>query len=189
MAQVYANKYCFAHIPKCGGTWVRKVMEYMKLEITGDFGGNHAPAPEGHPEWTTFTFVRHPATWLASWWAHEMRHGWPDDGPLPESWTGKTPYERMVEVMGQYKSDDFNQFACALEAERPGYVSRFFKTFTANCDVIGKQENLQRDLALIVGRGTDFGPYNVTPDEYRAIITPATHNFIEMHEPMEWFGY
>lgn len=187
MAQLYSDRLCFAHIPKCGGTWVRKVLEDQGMKITQEFGGNHHPAPEG--PWTTFTFVRHPATWLASWWAHEQRHGWPDDGPLPESFNRDGIYEKMILTCGQFRSDDFNKFACDLEQAHPGFVGKFFREFTANCDYIGRQETLIRDLSVITGVEIERERYNETPAEWRATISPGTYTFVENHEPMDWLGY
>lgn len=75
---VPSKKKIFIHVPKTGGTWVRRYIyacepmadETGPFEIEDHFG--LAEVREAHPElddWSTFGFVRKPETWYPSRWA------------------------------------------------------------------------------------------------------------------------
>lgn len=129
----------FLHIPKTGGTWVRNVLHAScKVEVVGySHIHNWAYARKKLPEGIqAFCFVRHPATWLQSYWADRQIVGWGGDLPIAHD----------------CQSDDFNEFARNVETIHPGYVSELFGKYTGEGVWVGRCETLAINLAEFLRR-------------------------------------
>ena len=88
---------CFLHVPKTGGSWVKKAIAAAGIEcqdyrLAGDphIGLQDCPCPEKFK----FAFVRHPVDLYRSYWQFKMTNGWDEKNPLDQS----------------CQSDDFHQF-------------------------------------------------------------------------------
>jgi len=188
MASIFGDKYCFVHIPKCGGKWVRKVLQDESLDYTKDVSDGHAPAPDDLPEGlVSFCFIRHPASWLASWWAHCERHGWANEGPMPEDFDLVKPYHWMQTITARHRGERFEEFVHNLEGARPGFVAKFFKPFIDSVDLVGQQETLREDLGTITGRTFSQPPFNVGLN--RPTPSPEIVRYVASQEPIEALGY
>ena len=97
----------------------------------------HMSSKDGSSSLPAFGFVRHPITWLESYWRHRCTHGWKEDA---------------CEIDLRCQSDKFIEFIEHLLRElRPGFVSRTFQQMLgknySDCQFIGRFENLTNDLA------------------------------------------
>jgi len=186
MAALWDNAFVVTHIPKCGGSWVRRALQAAGCTIIKDMADNHSPAPE--TRYPTYVFIRHPATWLASWWAHSQRSGWLDESPLPGNFeVDANPYHRMMADTCKYKSERFEEFVHDLLTAEPNFVTRFFAPYMETATIIGKQETLRRDLEAVTGKTHDIEPFNVgegTPD-----VSAELYEFVAEREDLELLGY
>lgn len=154
MALILPHSVCF-HIPKTGGTWVRRVLqkENMVIAETCVLGRNaRATAQMAHetpdmlPAYLlrnrkTFAFVRHPLTWYQSrWkWKARMRNRW------------NREENKLDKECG---SDDFNEFILQYLHKFPGYLTRMYKRFLGEdgkrLSYVGRFESLPEDLFKII---------------------------------------
>lgn len=133
----------FLHNRKTGGMWVREVLnQFSNASVLGKPDAKHlrdgprtiihmtfkeALALLGGHRLFFFTFVRHPFTWMESYYAHRVR-----DDQWPSSSWAHSSFEEWV-----------------LRTPR-GWVQRQFEAFTGplrhEVDFIGRFEDLQFDL-------------------------------------------
>lgn len=162
----------FIHVPKTGGTWVRKAIHKAGIptsELACNWHAGTWDKPQrraddldlqpGHLCWhnrlrdidvcdrLTFSFVRHPASMCISYWQYRQRTGW--------------DLENNVDVF--LKADTFEEFIKnTLEhSNQRGWVSSMFRSYLLHkertVDFIGKQENLVEDLVRVLRlAGEDF---------------------------------
>jgi hypothetical protein len=123
IAVAYVGEWgCFIHIPKTSGVWVKTVIK------TDSDPGSHDGITHGLPtDWTKhgryWAVVRDPADYLASCWAHLWRNGW-------ETYPRRVPWQTFVELIREYKSEDFDEFIEKIAVHRPGIVNWFFMVHT-----------------------------------------------------------
>lgn len=137
---VQIDRAIFLHIPKTGGTWITHYFKESgmdhgveKLSEHAHINGVALNSIMGPIEDLVFCFVRHPLTWLRSYWQCK---------------------QELIPRLGGYLDtivdQPFNFFIDSILAENPGYVSEFFRGYTSRCRIIGKQENLREDLDAIL---------------------------------------
>lgn len=150
---VVTEKAIFFHIPKTGGSWVRKALEatgisYVEMPCQkcgrnaerlqaccGHANPKQLIYPHDEKKRFHFTFVRHPLAVYQSYWAYKMR----------EAWTPKNHFDADVE------SDDFHEFVRAVLDKYPQWLTKWFLEYTGPegdpyVHSIGRQENLREDL-------------------------------------------
>lgn len=140
------DKFLFLHIPKTGGSYVRKVTALLYINgIEKDLHHNCFPELLNHitsdelSGKTVILFIRHPLTWYQSRWAFRLSS--------PNGWEGNG----LDIACG---SNDFNIFVnnCIdYSGGELGWASRKMNKFINNIPnglktIIGKQENLHNDL-------------------------------------------
>lgn len=141
----------FIHIPRTGGYWIREALTAANVPTNMCIGSlptediahriQHSPLKNiVDQEVPTFAFVRHPCTWVQSFWVFQMKSG-----------------KRFMQDKGQLThifSENFEEFIENLIEKKPGYISRMYKSFL--CDGkrtvthIGKKEHLVDDTVRIL---------------------------------------
>lgn len=174
MALLLKNEAVFLHIPKTGGTWVRRVLQELDL-VKGPLGHGHsdferafwhhvlhhdlkviryifrravrsprAPA-QMKPGCFKFCFVREPLKWYVSWWRFMQSLDWKQMGDE------RDPYKwNPLAMLNGLGSPDFNTFMYNLNKKRPGFVTEMYGWYVRpGVDFVGKQESLEQDLLKV----------------------------------------
>jgi hypothetical protein len=119
----------FLHIPKTGGSWVKRVIQRANLDKKREDGAWHSV--QIVPGKFTFAFVRHPATWYQSVWAYSWKE---------QHWHGHHQALRVA------KDRDFSRFIEKIISRFPkGFLGKFYEKWTQHCNFIGKYENMVED--------------------------------------------
>lgn len=141
----------FFHVPKTGGVWVRGAIARAGIP-TVESGGNPGDPAMLHQTLRTvdtggrftFTFVRHPLRWYASFWAYRMEWGWRNQDPLDSCLCADFPafIRRVLRRFPKgHLSDRYD-----LYVGPPGLMS-----------FVGRTENLVEDLvAALREAGEEF---------------------------------
>lgn len=149
----------FFHVGRTAGHCVRKAIRATGIP-TREAGGFHdwpsnvsLDAEDRRKRF--FCFVRHPLTWLRSYWCHHMQFGWGAD-----------------EFSNALRSDTFAHFLeRALVAWPGGAATATFRPFVTQCRDVGRQEHLVADLHRILTQAGE--PIAPTPTETGAVTTVA----------------
>lgn len=128
----------FYHAGRTAGHFVRKIVMDMNIPTyeVGNFHDwpsciNLSPEEENK---LSFCFIRHPLSWLKSFWCIQMQRGWSLD-----------------EYSKSLQSDSFSEFLMkAVEIYPDGPVSAIFRPYLEQCKEVGRQENLKEDLHRIL---------------------------------------
>lgn len=142
----------FLHIPKTGGTWLRKYFEEAGMVISqtelAHTNGSQIEDQSQHE--VVFCFVRHPLTWLRSYWQCKQY--------IPDRRGGDI--DTIVD-------QPFWKFIDCFISLMPGFISSFFAGYTEYSHFVGKQETLREDLVNLFryaripyDRGLLFGKPN-----------------------------
>lgn len=147
MPYLLDNKALFFHTPKTGGTWIRRACHesgIRTLEIIYPLHHGHKgsdvisindiahmpPIKLITPDSLfTFSFIRHPETWLQSVFRHHAERGW-----------GKNVIEQTI------KSTGFNDFVRKYTTNFPGLIGRNQEMYCNGVNFVGKYENIAEDL-------------------------------------------
>ncbi|HEX2091952.1 MAG TPA: hypothetical protein VHG28_06095 [Longimicrobiaceae bacterium] len=155
----------FVHIPKTGGTWVRKALTAAQIPWSRTALLPHAdfshlePLVEGR---FTFAFVRHPLSWYRSAWSYRMSN----------------PERLGPASMAEFWSEDFDTFVTGCCSYRSGLLTELFERFTGwpvKLDWTGHAERLADGLVealTLAGESFDPAaihgcpPANVSPSRF-----------------------
>jgi len=158
---IKTDKVIVYHIPKTGGTWVKKAMKAAGLRYrpTRNVSKSHPwnlkkahatpdiVVPRAREGRFAFTFVRRPAGWYRSYWCFRMRKGARRDEKFPAD--------------GLW-SDSFDQFVSnVLDTFPGGFVTALYQSYVGesgqDLDFVGRQERLADDLVRALRMaGEDF---------------------------------
>ena len=173
--------WAFIHVPKCGGTAIRAILEgkessdvmpmYPRCTASHRF---HWVAPK-RPAGCVFMTVRHPATWLRSYWMHRMRHGWPPN--------------RHLNRLGSVNFAEFVRRVCHHE---PGYVSEMFDSYAdayEDIKVCRLEDGLTEAINQVTSSRLVVPHENVAPDP--PVISPQLLAMIAKSEEaaLSRYGY
>ncbi len=153
---------CFIHVPKTGGSWVRKVIitsgiAFEEYSVNGNCHIGYKDCP--YPDKFRFGFVRHPVSICRSYWQFKMGAGWDSNNQMDID----------------CQSDNFHEFIRNVLAKYPGLYGRSLTELLGKgeteIEYIGKYENLVEDLIEALTRAgetfdegaiRDFPPVNVS---------------------------
>lgn len=138
------------HIPKTGGKMVRFALacsgipfyQTQTKHATGPVAELMGPeSSHGIPTDPEFTrrpkigFIRHPATWLQSYWAFRE-----DSANVNFQWN-------EFDFDSKCRDGEFPGFIDKYLTHYPGFVTRLFNHYTIHCKYIGQQERLLPQLS------------------------------------------
>ena len=194
MAILLKNGSIFLHVPKTGGDWVSLALDNAGLAETTCFH-KHAgyeraltndrtkwsnrrwgPLPKPVPDGTfMFCFVRHPLSWLVSYWRYMLTVGCPLWGRMNSrlSWHPNA-------VLNELWDADFTRFALNVVDKRPGYVSELYSLYAHPGVAVYRQEDLPFSLTQAV---SDSGTA-MTKDMRRAIEGTPRVNESKVARPL-----
>jgi hypothetical protein len=174
----------FVHCPKTGGTFIVETLrdtlglrvepvgyKHSHKDLVGTVRARNKPV--------TFTLVRHPATWYASYWQMKVRNR--RDGDAWYFWEPKTLWHPNWPLDPARGDDDFAQFI-RNATQRKDYLYEMFRWYTGlgtrdQADLIGKQESLIADLTIFLDTiGAEYDPaalHAATPVNDAAGKTPS----------------
>ena len=183
---------CFLHVPKTGGSWVKKAIMAAGIHCEAfSLGSNHHPGLRDCPclHKFKFAFVRHPLALYRSYWQYKMTYGWDPHNVIDQ----------------RCRADDFHSFVTAVLTHMPGVYGQSLDEFVGTAahpiDFIGKYENLTEDLVSalqLAGERFDANairalpPYNVSDKQaFPADFTPALEAAVLRAEAgtISRFGY
>jgi hypothetical protein len=171
MATLLKGNMVFLHIPKTGGSWVKKFLEGQGLVVspaghehsTYDFYAGRITGarrktftgklrrslrkrigkePEVFPVPVFFCVVRNPMSWYESWYKFQMWR-------KLEQW-GAVGVPQRWHVMAKLNgliSEDFNEFMSNVNRETPGFVTSLYSMYAMNSDAtVLRIENIREEL-------------------------------------------
>lgn len=170
------GRLIFIHVPKCGGSYVREVMRALGVPLAYTGFGLHTPWKRlsglglaGY----SFGFIRHPADWLASFWAFRR--------------SSASVRARTATMLPDH--EDWATFVSQTIANNPGYVSALMDEYTDGLGYVGQIKTIKAGIvAALNHEGIAYDnavlngvpPINVTPG--RPAITGPQITAIEQAE-------
>jgi hypothetical protein len=149
----------FLHVPKTGGCFISDVLEANNMAFghIGEihchlghafafekwFRASHRYSRTNNPLFK-FCFVRHPLSWIESWYKDMCGRDW-------RNWGGDPYIYHPCSILDDCKAYDFNVFVENVLRKRPGFVSELYGLY-ANQGIhfIGRQEKLVEDLMRVL---------------------------------------
>jgi len=142
------NDFIFTHIHKTGGHSVR---ETLRLNFTTIVRHPYHAKAEIVDRPMVFTFVRHPAFWLRSYWANRVDNYWAIGG-------GNGEWNKITKELNPFARDVCSEFIINVEMAKPGIVGEYFKKFFVDDIRVGRTEFLYNDLLEFLPEITRFSP-------------------------------
>lgn len=159
------RKSVFMHIPKTGGDWVRAalrnagVLQGLPRQHSPDKHLTRGETLERRGGRRVFCFVRHPMSWLESFWRYSGGTGQERRDPTVETdWRSDHAYGNAVlgPVCDCY-DPDFDRFVDKVTTWRPGYVGWLYSQYVTPHAIVGRTEKLTADLiACLHEAGEEF---------------------------------
>lgn len=157
MALRFSN-HIFYHIPKCGGSYVRHIIEKMETDRQ-EICWTHSTPFETRIGQTisypSFAMVRHPVTWYESYFRYRRTSN-------TRPWQKDCYYDAKVE------SETYQEFIektlASTVAGATTYVGHLYAPFIKNVTHLLKLEHIHEDLNMVFSKwGYDYWNYKVGP--------------------------
>jgi hypothetical protein len=138
---IYLKNSMFVHIPKCGGRWVKQMIEshIHGYEYSGDpiYDAHDSPDEKGRQP---FAFVREPATFAHSLWHHRAKK-------KANKFGHKFNWQTYIRMEEECQSEDYQTFMNNV-ADNPNAVSDYYKHYIGRYEHIriGRMEYLSTDF-------------------------------------------
>jgi hypothetical protein len=201
MAILLKSNAVFLHIPKTGGSWVRKVL-YDNDLVVCSFSHEHADLERvlnlsGHYPGDfikkslkirsnierkvrnayKFAFIRHPVSWYVSTWRYMESIQWHDfvKKQNPSRFHLKYDHWHPFEKLYPLKSANLSEFIHNVITKIPGYYTNLVYSYTGmdTLDFIGRQEHLLEDLKkVLTNLGIETAELHFEPEKVNRSIIP-----------------
>ena len=175
MPLLIENSLVFYHCPKTGGTWVREALKNAGLNLheiifplfEGGVSGDQVipindivhmlPTKNPCTDFITFSFVRHPLTWLQSTFKYLKKEGWNEEqNPIQRNIKSDTFKEFIIKYTSLYQGEASRQQLLyanpflSLHSEEIVALSEKQKEILKShaMDYVGRCENLVEDLLI-----------------------------------------
>ena len=125
------DQFVFASAPCTGTPWFLRVCQELKMQNVALLETSFEPPPPGFDEKLVLSFVRHPATWLESFFDE-----W-NKGPI-----GIQSFD-MLWTLKQQTQSFYHFLDCYLNLYQ-GYVSEVFRSFKTDTAI--KYENINEGV-------------------------------------------
>lgn len=172
---------CFIHIPKTGGSWVKRVLSQLQH---GERDGSVTHGlPVRYSYQTMFCTVRDPAEWLASVWGHQVGLRW-------QEYPQNVPWKYFLLLLRD-KDCQQNKLPLFIEAvtERiPGVVSWFYGNYIMpGVEIIKMPDEIYDYLSDLGANPYTLPPINVgkKPD----LLTPELRQMVYVSEQATYEKY
>ena len=157
MALRFSN-HIFYHIPKCGGSYVRNIIERMEPDRQ-EICWTHSTPFESRVgmdvELPSFAMVRHPVTWYPSYFRYRLsnvRNPWKPDCYYDAKVESETYIDFIMKTLG------------STVAGATTYVGHLYAPFIKNVDYLLKLEDIHEELNKVFSKwGYDYWKYKVGP--------------------------
>lgn len=127
---IYLKNSMFIHIPKCGGRWIKSMIEnhVNGYRYSGDptYDAHDSPDANGKQ---VFCFIREPATFAHSLWHHRAKK-------KENKFGHKFNWQEYIRLEKQCQSEDYDQFMENV-ANNKNAVADYYKHY------VGKYKNVQ----------------------------------------------
>jgi len=130
MALQVSGAGLFLHIPRCGGTYIRAVLDAVGL-ARQEVGHKH-DCPGSWPmdlrEVATphFCVVRHPLSWIESVWRYQIQWDWQEWPKWPDP---RRYWWHPFQELNDMPARDFSGFITWVAKNHAGYVTRLFTRY------------------------------------------------------------
>jgi len=138
---IYLKNSVFIHIPKCGGRWVKQMIEshVRGYEYSGDpiYDAHDSPDEKGR---MPFAFVREPATFAHSLWHHRAKK-------KANKFGHKFNWQTYIRMEEECQSEDYETFMNNV-ADNPNAVVDYYYHYIGRYEKIriGRMEYLASDF-------------------------------------------
>lgn len=177
MATLLKGNAVFLHVPKTGGTFLRRLFVAMDLvrfnfgrdhgdmertiNVSGHYPGNHLLRSlqlgknlDRHVgRCYKFCFVRNPFDWYESFWRFLQDHPGESFQPRKTRTRFGFKYDAWHPWTGleQCADPDFNRFIKNVAGQFPGYLTQMFGWYAdpRHIDFVGKHETLLEDIQVV----------------------------------------
>jgi hypothetical protein len=173
MAFLLQNGAVFLHLPKTGGTWVKHILEELKL-IKAPLGHMHSDWERSYwhdklhgdgkvmrylvrravgsskaqaridPQCFRFCFIREPLRWYESYWRFMVSKNWDW-----KAWGNEMDPHKWhpCAMLNDLESSDFNTFMARVNKKRPGFVTEMYGWYVRpGIGFLGRTETLRADM-------------------------------------------
>lgn len=166
---IYLKNTMFIHIPKCGGRWIRNMMEnhVNGYRYSGDpiYDAHDSPDNQGK---TVFCFVREPATFAHSLWHHRAKKKANKHGH-------KFNWQEYIRLEKECQSEDYQTFMENVASNKDA-VADYYNHYVGKYDnvIFGKMENLAEDFLNILVANNEDIDYDAIKRSADSIIGKGT---------------
>ena len=144
----------FVHIPKCGGRWIKQMIEshVPNYEYSGDpiYDAHDSPDERGR---TPFCFVREPATFAHSLWHHRAKK-------KANKFGHQFNWQTYIRLEEECQSEDYTTFMENV-ANNPNAVADYYFHYIGRYERIrmGRMESLAPDFISFLKLGNEKANY------------------------------
>ncbi len=180
---IYGHRFNIAHMPKTGGTWLRRVCERLPKGIIREIYPNHRSCgelTEAEAELPTYVFVRNPWDWYVSRYSHwhgnitKKRHEFrlPVENLLP----------RWQAVWSQYKgSFEESMKDVGLPRVDP-HTKHDVRSFSDSFLSFSRMPEGAQAKVLLFEHGLGEGLLQILKESHPESITPTVERLLSEHQ-------